>query len=361
VILADAEPVAVPAGDPAALRAAASTLSASAEALEGAAAAVAGVAGTAVPAAWTGLAARSCAGAEERSVSGCRALVRAMREAAAAVAQLAAELAEAVGDARRAAGQAADLAAAQRRLDRLAVGASPSELPTLQRHADQLATEATSIQQRSATAAERARLANLAAAAAFDQITASLPQVATLAADCPPATRAATRSAIDAQLAALLGQPLTVTGSPEDPDATLSESVFGLGMLLAGGGVVINPAKKKGKGKRGGQAGGAGGVGGGGPGSGRPPEEADPKQRAAPGPVWDGDEAERKALEMGFAKTNYLSKGEAVYLKGRRYISRDLTGHNGGAWKMASSPRGLLRKQTRMGTFDKALEQRLGD
>ncbi|HEX6679002.1 MAG TPA: hypothetical protein VF486_28795, partial [Actinomycetes bacterium] len=306
MILADADPVAVPAGDPTALRAAASTLSASAEAQDSAAATVAAVAGTAVPPAWTGTAASSCAGAEERAVADCRALVRAMREAAAAVAQLAAELAEAVDDARRAAGQAADLAAAQRRLDHVAVVASPSDLPSLQRRADRLASEATGIQHRSAAAAERARLANLAAAAAFDQVTASLPQVATLTADCPPTTRAATRSAIDAQLAVLLGRPLTVTESPEDPDATLPESVFGLGMLLAGGGVVINPAKKKGKGKRGGQAGRAT-SGAGGPSGGKPPKDEGQKQRVMPGPVWTADEAKAKAREMGWTKTNYLS------------------------------------------------------
>ncbi len=171
MIPADPGPAAVPAGDPAALRTAASTLSASAEALESATATVEAVAGTAVQGAWTGTAARSCAGAEQRAVSDCRALVRAMREAAAAVAQLAAELGDAVEEARRAAGQAADLSAAQRRLDHMTVAASPSELPSLQRRADQLATEATNAHLRSTTAAERARLANLAAAAAFDQIT----------------------------------------------------------------------------------------------------------------------------------------------------------------------------------------------
>jgi hypothetical protein len=152
---------------------------------------------------------------------------------------------------------------------------------------------------------------------------------------------------------------LTVTAPADDQDPTLSESVFGIGLLLAGGGVVINPAKKKGKGKRGGRAGGA--AGGGGPGGGNAPKDDGRRERVAPGPIWDRDEAERKALEMGFVKTNFLSKEEAVYRKGRRYISRDMTGHNGGAWKMASSPKNLLRKQTRMGTFDKALEQRLGD
>jgi filamentous hemagglutinin len=37
---------------------------------------------------------------------------------------------------------------------------------------------------------------------------------------------------------------------------------------------------------------------------------------------------------MGYVKLHERSKGEAIYRKGRRYISRDLDGHNGGAWKM---------------------------
>jgi uncharacterized protein YukE len=83
VILADAVAapgaVAVPAGDPAELRAAASTLSASAEALDGAAATAEAVIGAAVPTAWAGTAARSCGDAQQRAVADCRALVRAMR------------------------------------------------------------------------------------------------------------------------------------------------------------------------------------------------------------------------------------------------------------------------------------------
>jgi hypothetical protein len=131
-------------------------------------------------------------------------------------------------------------------------------------------------------------------------------------------------------------------------------------MLLTTGGAVIDAARKKDKGKGGGRAGGATG-GGGGPSTGKPPQDQGSRRRVDPGPIWDRDEAERKALEMGFVKTNFLAKGEAVYRRGRRYISRDMTGHNGGAWKMASSPRRLLRKQTRMGTYDRSLEQRLGD
>ncbi|WP_239776289.1 toxin C-terminal domain-containing protein [Neisseria meningitidis] len=41
-------------------------------------------------------------------------------------------------------------------------------------------------------------------------------------------------------------------------------------------------------------------------------------------------------------------------------MSRDVDSHNGGAWKEASSPKNLNRKETRNGTFDKNLN-RIGD
>jgi hypothetical protein len=55
------------------------------------------------------------------------------------------------------------------------------------------------------------------------------------------------------------------------------------------------------------------------------------------------------------------SSDEAVFKKGRRYISRDEDGHNGGAWKMADSPEKLRSKELRMGTYNKDLTQRVGD
>jgi hypothetical protein len=81
-----------------------------------------------------------------------------------------------------------------------------------------------------------------------------------------------------------------------------------------------------------------------------------------PGPVWTADEAKAKAREMGWTKTNYRAGGgeEAVFKKGRHYISRDEDGHNGGAWKMADSPEKLQNKKLRMGTFNKDLTQRVG-
>ena len=75
----------------------------------------------------------------------------------------------------------------------------------------------------------------------------------------------------------------------------------------------------------------------------------------------------RAAGQLGFKKTNFRSNGQPVYKKGNRYISPDVgsgpgTGgsHNGGVWKMASSPEKLGSKTTRMGTFDANLV-RIGD
>ncbi|WP_278488451.1 toxin C-terminal domain-containing protein [Achromobacter insolitus] len=52
--------------------------------------------------------------------------------------------------------------------------------------------------------------------------------------------------------------------------------------------------------------------------------------------------------------------GQAVYKKGDFYITRDLDGHNGGAWKGADSVKNLAAKSTRSGTFDKEMK-RVGD
>jgi uncharacterized protein YukE len=306
-LLADPGPVAVPAGDPAELRAAASTLSASAEALEGAAALAEAVVGAAVPAAWAGSAASSCASAQERSVTDCRTLVRAMREGAAAVAQLAAELDEAVSDARRAAAE----------------------------------TEAARGSTLGAAAGERARLANLAAAAAFDRVAGTLAAIAPLGAGCAPVTRA---------------RLLAATGAPAEQDV---EYLLGLGAFLAGGALV--DYARKGKGKDRGSRAGPGVAPGGGPGLGGSRETLGRRQRAIGESVWSAKEAEEKALAMGFVKTNYRSMGQAVFRKGRRYISRDETSHARGAWKVAYAPDKLKAKETRLGTYNEDLTQRLGD
>ncbi|HGO5815439.1 TPA: toxin C-terminal domain-containing protein [Mannheimia haemolytica] len=67
------------------------------------------------------------------------------------------------------------------------------------------------------------------------------------------------------------------------------------------------------------------------------------------------------AKELGYIKTNYRTKsGAAVFKKGNSYITRDVDGHNGGAWKEASSPEKLNKKETRNGTFDINLNK-IGD
>ncbi len=64
---------------------------------------------------------------------------------------------------------------------------------------------------------------------------------------------------------------------------------------------------------------------------------------------------------MGFVNTPYRPENEPVYKKGRRYISRDRTGHHGEAWKMGYDPWGLSRPETRLGTYNKDLTQRVRD
>ena len=69
-------------------------------------------------------------------------------------------------------------------------------------------------------------------------------------------------------------------------------------------------------------------------------------------------EATAAAKSLGFTKINEtVHDGQAVYRRGKLYISRDLDGHNGGAWKMANSVKSLSSKSTRIGTFDSSLNQ----
>lgn len=72
-------------------------------------------------------------------------------------------------------------------------------------------------------------------------------------------------------------------------------------------------------------------------------------------------EASEAAKRLGFTKIKETAhNGQAVYKRGNRYITRDLDGHNGGAWKMARSIKDLNSKKTRSGTFDENLN-RIGD
>jgi hypothetical protein len=51
---------------------------------------------------------------------------------------------------------------------------------------------------------------------------------------------------------------------------------------------------------------------------------------------------------LDLAKTSALVNGQAVYQDGNRFITRDIDGHNGGAWKMADSVKNLMSKDTRL-------------
>lgn len=69
------------------------------------------------------------------------------------------------------------------------------------------------------------------------------------------------------------------------------------------------------------------------------------------------------AKELGYSKTNYLSKKAVVYYnkKGKpKYIVRDIDSHNGGFWKGALTVKDLGSKKTRSGTYDIDLN-RIGD
>ncbi len=72
-------------------------------------------------------------------------------------------------------------------------------------------------------------------------------------------------------------------------------------------------------------------------------------------------EATAAATNLGYSKINELSKGQAVYKRGNDYITRDIDGHNGGAWKRATSVANLGSKTTRTGTYSADLTIRVGD
>ncbi len=87
-----------------------------------------------------------------------------------------------------------------------------------------------------------------------------------------------------------------------------------------------------------------------------------PPRKTPSTPVYRNDsEAYAAAKELGYRKIKERTRNDAaIFKKGNSYISRDKDGHNGGAWKEASSPEKLNKKETRNGTFDKNLN-RIGD
>ena len=73
------------------------------------------------------------------------------------------------------------------------------------------------------------------------------------------------------------------------------------------------------------------------------------------------------ATKLGYAKTNYISNGQAVYqktpsstIKGLLFISGDADTHIGGAWKAASTVKDLASDITRDGTYNENLTVRIG-
>jgi hypothetical protein len=83
--------------------------------------------------------------------------------------------------------------------------------------------------------------------------------------------------------------------------------------------------------------------------------------RALAGPVFKTTKEATAAAEvLGFKRIGETVNGQAVYQQGKRFITRDVDGHNGGAWKMADSVNNLASKDTRLGTFSQDLT-RIGD
>jgi len=81
------------------------------------------------------------------------------------------------------------------------------------------------------------------------------------------------------------------------------------------------------------------------------------------GPVFKTTKEAAKAAELlGFSRIKQIGpNGQAVFQSGKTFISRDIDGHNGGAWKVARSVEGLFSKITRSGTWDATLTKRVGD
>ena len=66
----------------------------------------------------------------------------------------------------------------------------------------------------------------------------------------------------------------------------------------------------------------------------------------------DVSDYEALAERLGYAPTPFRSHGEPVFQRRGFYISPDADSHIGGVWKGATSPRALLSKTTRSGTYD---------
>jgi filamentous hemagglutinin len=80
----------------------------------------------------------------------------------------------------------------------------------------------------------------------------------------------------------------------------------------------------------------------------------------ATGPVFKTTAEAAKAAEaMGFRKINETVHGQAVFFDGKQYITRDIDGHKGGAWKVADSVNDLRSKTTRTATYNADLSVKI--
>jgi len=79
-------------------------------------------------------------------------------------------------------------------------------------------------------------------------------------------------------------------------------------------------------------------------------------------PVYKTDkEASEAAKNLGYKETGKTtSKGAKIFTNGKDFITRDRTGHAGGAWKKANNIKDLESKATRSGTYDANLNK-IGD
>lgn len=83
--------------------------------------------------------------------------------------------------------------------------------------------------------------------------------------------------------------------------------------------------------------------------------------RKIAGPFFkDTAQATEAATKVGYKKISETIHGQAIYKKGRMYITPDVDSHHGGAWKMADSIKNLGAKATRTGTFDVNLKVKVG-
>ncbi|WP_338772368.1 toxin C-terminal domain-containing protein [Nocardia vulneris] len=88
-----------------------------------------------------------------------------------------------------------------------------------------------------------------------------------------------------------------------------------------------------------------------------------PAFQAVAGKRFTDAEDRAAARDLGYAVANVGKSHGCLIFKHEKknlYISQDVDGHNGGRWKMASSPENLASKKTRMGTYDANLN-RIGD